>query len=118
MVLHELQRPIHPSVDRMVGGFEGQHDECFAAVARTIGRGLLGIEEAEIGWIEAGLGDGAYRGRTGMDVAKAERGTGAKARPVLEAHPGFGDHAERALGADHEPVGTWPGAGAGQPAAL
>ena len=58
------------------------------------------------------------RARGGEEVREAHRAAGAEARPVLEPHPGLGDDAENAFGADEQPVGAGPGAGAGQAARL
>ena len=50
--------------------------------------------------------------------AKRTRGAGAEARPVLEAHPGLGDHAEDALGAYEQAVRGGPGPRGRQPSRL
>ena len=48
------------------------------------------------------------------EIGEAHRAAGPEARAVLHAHPRLGDDAEDALGADEQPVGARPGAGAGQ----
>ena len=62
----------------------------------------------------ARTGRSPARPRRGEEVPEADGAAGAEARPVLEAHPGLGDDAENALGADEEPVRTGPRARAGE----
>ena len=62
--------------------------------------------------------DGAHGPRGGEEIGEAEHRVGAEARPPLQPHPRLGDDSERALGADHHPVGARAGAGAGQAARL
>ena len=53
-----------------------------------------------------------------IEVLEAHAGRGAERRLLAQPHPGFGDDAEDALGADEHAVGAGPGAGAGQAARL
>ena len=101
----------------MVGGFERQHEQRVAAVVDAVDEAFAGVDQAQVGGIEPRLGDRADRPRAGQEVVEGERRAGAEGRAVLQAEPGLGDHAERALGADHQPVGAGAGAGAGQPPA-
>ena len=68
--------------------------------------------------MEPRLRDRAHGARRGEEIRKAEHGVAAEARPPLQPHPGLGDHAERAFGADHHAVGAGACAGAGQAAGL
>ena len=107
-----------PSLERVIGGFEGKDHDRVAAVARPGLVGLRGIEDPAVRRIESGLRDHAHRPRGGEEVAETDGGAGAKARPVLQSHPGLGDDAENALRADEEAIGARTGPGARQPTRL
>jgi hypothetical protein len=47
----------------MVAGFKAEHHDRDAAVGRTGIECLLGVKDAAVRWIEAGLCDGAQRAR-------------------------------------------------------
>ena len=79
---------------------------------------LRGVEQPAVGRVQARLGDRAGRGDAAGVVVEVHRAPALPARPVLQPHPGLGDHAEGALGAEEQPVGGGPGARAGQPAGL
>ena len=119
MVGDQFQRARHPGLQRMVGRFEAQHQRraacrrrrrLNATSAASSRRQLLGFRPDC---------DSARTHRTAAAHAgESHRRRGAKARPVLQPHPGLGDHAQRAFGADHQAVGRGAGARAGQAARL
>ena len=118
MILEELDGPGHPGVDRMVGGFEGEDEQALLVGVDAIGARLVVVDDAQVRGIEPGLRDGANGPRGGEKIGEAEHGVGPEARPALQPHPGLGDDSERALGADHHPVGAGAGARARQAARL
>ncbi len=118
MVGAAFERAAHPGVERVVARFEGEHHDRGAAVAGAGVVRLLRIEDAAVRRIEAGLRDRPDRARGGEEIGKADGAAGAKARPVLQPHPGLGDDAENAFRADEQAVGAGPGARSGQPARL
>ena len=115
---HELQRPGHPGLQRMVVGFEGQHEHGRASVADAGEHGFRRIEQPAIARIESRLRECPHAGDGGEVIVELRGGRRAESRRHLHAHPGFGDHAERALGADDQPVRCRPRTGAGQPPRL
>ena len=118
MVAADFQRALHPGVERMVGRFEGQHQHRLLVAPRDAGQRLARFEQAAVGGIEPGLGDLAHRVGAGKEVLEAHAGRGAERRLLAQPHPGFGDDAQDALGADEHPVGAGAGAGARQAARL
>ena len=106
LILHEFDRARHPRVDRMVGGFEGEHEQALLIGVDAIGARFVIVDDAQVRRIEACLRDGAHRPRGGEEIGEAEHGVGAEARPPLQAHPRFGDDAKRAFRADHHAVGA------------
>ncbi len=100
----------------MVGRFEGQHQHGLLVAPRDAGQRLARLEQAAVGGIEARLGDVAHRVGAGIEVAEAHAGGGAEGRLLAQAHPGLGDDAQDAFGADEHAVGAGAGAGAGQAA--
>ena len=111
-----FERAGEPGLDRMVGGFEVQHQEVEGAVARAGDLGLVAVHQAAVRGIEPGLGDRAHGGDRVLEGGEAHRAGGPVGGPVLKPHPGFGDDAEGALGADQQAVGARPRAGARQAA--
>ena len=118
MVLHQLQRARLPGLDRVVGGFEGEHEQREAAVIDAVCGAFRGVDQAQVRRVQSRLRDRANSVGAGHEVIEGDGCAGPEPRPVLDAHPGLGDHAERALGADHQTVGARPGAGPGQTPAL
>ena len=116
MVPADFDRARHPCVERVVGGFEGEHQERGFVRPRHAGERLARFEEAEVRRVEAGLGDLAHCVGAGEEVPEAHAGGGAERRLLAEPHPGLGDDAEDAFGAEEHSVGARPGAGAGQAA--
>ena len=85
MILEELDGPGHPGVERMVGGFEGEHEQALLVGVDAIGAGLVIIDDAQVRRVEPGLADGANGPRRGEKIGEAEHRVGAEARPRLEA---------------------------------
>ena len=120
MLAGDLERQVHPVLDRVVGRLEAEHQQ---RLARAAARRRSSPPPAR----RAG---GSWRGEAPTGRSRAPRAAPAtkssnptpqetlKLGPVLEPHPGLGDHAEDPLGADQRPVRRGPGAGAGQAAAL
>src|SRR5438093_966106 len=63
-----LESALHPGVERVVGGLEGEHQHGLVAAAGPGGESLARVEEAAVGRIEAGLADGAHRLRALEEV--------------------------------------------------
>ena len=118
VLARRVERDPHRLVDRVVGGLEAEHEQRLARRPGVGERRLGGVEQAAVGRVEARLRDLAHRGGAGREVVERDAARRLPARALLEPHPGLGDHAEDALGADQHPVGARPGAGAGQAAAL
>ena len=118
MIAADFERPRHPGVERMVGRFEGQHQHGLLVAPRDAGQCLACFQQAAVGWIEPGLGDLAHRVGAGEEILEAHAGRGAERRLLAQAHPGLGDDAQNALGADEHPVRAGAGAGARQAARL
>ena len=108
----------HPGVDRVVGRTRSQDQQALGTIVDAVDARLVIVDDAQVRGVEAGLADRAHRLGGGEEVGEAEHGAAAKARPVLQPHPGLGDHAERTFRADDHAVGAGAGAGAGQPARL
>ena len=106
LITHELDRARHPGVDRMVGGFEGEHEQALLIGVDAVGSGFGIVDDAQVRWVEPSLRGGAHGASGGEEIGEAEHGVGAEARPALQPHPRLGDHAERALRADHHAVGA------------
>ena len=113
---HEFDRPLHPRVHGMVGGFEGEHEQALLIGVDAIGARFGIVDDAQVRGIKPGLRDGAHGSCSGKEIRQAEDRVGAEARAPLEPHPGLGDHAERPFRADHHPVGAGARAGARQAA--
>ena len=113
-----FERARHPGVERVVGALEPQHQHCGRAVARARPAHLVMVQQAQIGGIEPCLRDGAHSLRPVHEMLELDRAAVAEGRAVLKAHPGFGNDAERALGAEEEPVGARARAGARQAEAV
>ena len=109
---------VHPCVDRMVGGFEGEDEQALFVGVDAGGSRLVVVDDAQVGGVESGLRHGANGPRGGEEIREAEDGVAAEARPALQPHPRLGDHAERAFGPDDEAVRAGAGARAGQAARL
>src|SRR6516165_9548679 len=118
MIGTAFERAPHPDPERMVARLERQHHDRDTAISSTSVVGLGRIEDAAVRRIEAGLGDGTDRACGFKQARKAHRGASAEFRARLQAHPGARDHAQNALRADEEPVGTWPRPRSGQPSRL
>ena len=114
----DLQRPLHPGIERMVGRFEGEHEHRFLIAPRDVGQRLARLEQPAVGGIEPRLGDLAHRVGAVEEALEAHGSRSAERRLLAQAHPGFGDDAQNALGADEQAVGAGAGAGTGQAAAL
>ena len=114
MVPAAFERARHPGVERVVGALEPQHQHRGRAVSRARPAHLVMVQQAQIGGIESCLRNGAHGLGPVHEMLELDRATVAEGRAVLKAHPGFGDDAERALGAEEEPVGARSRAGARQ----
>ena len=114
------RRASSPRLDRMVGRLEAQHQQhrrrrsapaLRNASAGSSSRQFAGYSPdcaiARVAATACGVGR-----RTRTDAAALPP------RPVLQPHPRLGDHAERALGAEEQPVGRRARARSGQPARL
>ena len=118
VVAAALGRACDPGVERVVGRFEGDQQQRPGAVAGAVVEGLARVEEPAVGGVEPGLGDRPAGGDRVLEALELGGQVGAVGRPVLEPHPGLGDDAEGALGAEEEPVGARSGAVAGEAAGL
>ena len=118
MLAHQLQCPRHPGLQRVVGGFETEHEKGVAAVADAGEHGFQRVQQAAVGRVQARLRERPHAGHALGVVVETNRSRGAKARRILQPHPGLGDHAQRALRAQHHPVGCRASPGAGQAARL
>ena len=114
MIAGELEGAIHPGVERVIGGLERDQEDRAAATRDLVEQALGGIEQAAVGGLQAGARQGAGRGDGVIEADELDRGASAKARARGDPHPGLGDDAERALGAEPEAVGIGAGAGGGQ----
>ena len=101
-----------------MGGLEAEHEDGGRAVAGAGGLGLERVEEAAVGRVEAGLGELADGLGAPLERVEADAAGELRGRPRAHADPGLGDHAERALRADQEPVGAGARPGSRQAAAL
>jgi hypothetical protein len=117
VVLDELDGPRHPRLDGVVGGLEAEDEQALLVVVDAVGARLVVVDDAQVGRVEPGLGDGAHGLGGREEVGEAEHRAALEARPALQPHPRLGDHAERAFRADDHAVGARPGARAGQAAA-
>ena len=111
----QLDRVGQIAVDRDAGGLEAQHEHALLAVARAGELRLALVEDAAVRGPQARLRDLAQGVQRGEQVVEHDARRRALRRARAHAHPRLGDHAERALGAEQQPVGRRPGAGAGQP---
>ena len=109
-----FERPRDPGVEAWSADSKASTMIGGGAVAGAVVARLVGVEDAAVRGIEAGLGDGADGAGGGEEILEADRVAGAKARAVLQAHPRLGDDAEDALRADEQAIGARAGAGAGQ----
>ena len=106
VVCHAFESAAHPRVYGMIGTLEGKNREVEAAIASAREPGLLGIDQAEIGRIEASLANSADRSSSSGKIGKAQSRRSAVGGPVLQPHPGLGYDPERSFRADHEAIGT------------
>ena len=89
VVADQLERARLPGVDRVVGGFERQHQQRIAAVVDAVGAALLGVDQAQVRRVEPGLRDRAHRARAGQEIVERERRAGAEASagPAAASRP-------------------------------
>ncbi len=113
----DLQRLVHRSLHLVMGGLEPE-DQQRPTIAACEHLCLETVEEAAVGRMEARLGDLPNRDCTGEEVVEPHPAGELEAGALSDPHPGFGDDAEDALGAEQHPV--WRGArtGAGKAPAL
>ena len=91
----------------MVRRLEGKHQEIIGAIS---GLGKLGlyVRSAERWPIQTGLADRSHAGDRLLIVAKAHRRRQSKRRSSVEPHPDvLGDHPQRALRAQEQPIGIF-----------
>ena len=81
MILDEFDGPRHPRLDRMVGRFEGEHQERLLVIVDAVNARLLIVDDPKIGRVETGLGDRAHRLRSRKKIGKAEDRAATEARP-------------------------------------
>ncbi len=81
-------------------------------------RASPGVEQAAVGRVQPRLRERAHALGADGERLEAHARRAPVGGPRLHAHPGLGDHAERALRAGEHPVGARPGAGARQPPRL
>jgi hypothetical protein len=114
----DLERDAHRLVDRMVRRLEAEHQQGLAGGAGVGERRLAGIEQTAVRRMQAGLRQFAHRPRARREVGEGDSARRLPARALLQPDPSFGDHPERALGADQHPVGARTGARPRQTPAL
>ncbi len=102
----------------MVVRFEGQHEHGRAAVADAGEYGFRRIEQPAIARIEPRLRECPDAGDGGEVIVELCGSRRAESRRHLHSHPGFGDDAERALGANDQSVRCRPRTGTGKPPRL
>ena len=112
----ELERPLQPRPDLVVGRLEAEHEEVGAAVAGQHHPRLAPVDQPAVGGIQPRLGDRAHRVRALLEGREAHRHRRPVDRLGLHAHPCLGDDAERPLRPEQQAVGRGPGARPGQPA--
>src|SRR5207245_10490678 len=88
------------------------------AVAGAGEDGLSVVEEPAVGRVEARLRDLSCRLPGVVEGLESDRGRGPETRPLLEPHPGAGDHAQDSFGADEEAISGDSGAVPRKPARL
>ena len=110
-----LDRTSDPGVEGMIGGLERKQEQRVTAVVGAGQLRLERIEEATVGGIQTGLGDRTAPLRYRRKMSKNGRSPTRVRRPVLQSHPRFGDHTERAFGAQQHAVRRRPRTRAGQP---
>ena len=76
-------------LDRMIGILERQHQQMRGAVAGAGQRCLVGVDQAAVGGIEAGLRDATHGFGALQEILEADRGAGTEGRLRLQAHPGL-----------------------------
>ena len=108
-----FERPADPGVERMVGGFEGQHQDRRGAVPGPGIVRLLRVENSAIGRVESGLSDCPDGAGCRKEIAKSHRPARPEARPVLQPHPRLSDHPEDAFRTDEQAIGAGSRSGAG-----
>src|SRR5215213_1155189 len=104
-LLAERDRLGHLRAD-LATALEAQDEQRLAAGRGVRERRLAGVEQAAVGREEARLGERPHRLGALLEAVEQHRGRLLEARRLLHAHPGLGDHAEDALGADQHPVGA------------
>src|SRR5262245_34350844 len=110
MIADELNGSHYPGIDRVVGRFETENQQCFLKIVNAIVASFLIVQDAQIGGVEARLPDGTHSLGSRKKIRKTEDSTTPKAGPVLQPHPGIDDHAEGPFRADDHTIGAWPGA--------
>ncbi len=114
----QLEGARHPGLDRVARRLEAEHQQGLP-VRRGAGEGgFAGVEQAAVGGVEARLGQRPHRLRPLLEAVEQQRGRLLEAGRLLHTHPGLGDHAEDALGADQHPVRARTRPGARQAPAL
>src|ERR1700677_1089132 len=71
-ISHEFDRTRHPGVDRMVGGFEGEHEQALLIGIDAVGSCIVVVDDAQIRRVEAGLRGGAHGPRGGEENGEGE----------------------------------------------
>jgi hypothetical protein len=97
---------------RYVGRLEAEQHQRGGAVQPGAPGGLGRIEDAQVGRPQLGLGDGAHGLPPGLPRPEVHPGGGAMRRAALEAQPRLRHDPQRALAAEHQPVGARAGAAA------
>lgn len=108
VVLRQGDQFGEPVGDGEVRGLHPEDEYAPAAPGHARERGLARIEQPAVGRVQARLRDGADRVGRGLEVVEQDRGGRLVAGPVLQPHPCLGDHAERALRSQEQPVGDGP----------
>ena len=117
VIARQLERTREPRVERMVGGFEAQHEQR-AAFAGAGPGGFVGIDQPAVRRVELRLRQRAHRLGGLQEVGEAHRRAGAEARPRAHPHPGFRDDPQRALGTEQQALHARTGARTRQAARL
>jgi hypothetical protein len=113
VVTGQLQRALHPVLDGVVCRFEPEHQQ--RTVLRGTGeRRLPRIEQAAVRRVEAALPERPNRAGAGREIVERHGGGRLVGGPILETHPGLGDHPQDALRAEQHPVRARAGARPGQ----
>ncbi len=114
----DLERARDPRLERVVAGFEPEHEDRVRAIAATRQQRLLVTEQAAVARVQSRLRDASGGLHRVGEVLKVDRRSRAVPRARLQAHPRLADHAEGPLRAAEQPLGSGTGAGGGQPSGL